>query len=124
MQNVRFGTDEVDKALKGLGNSTLDELPFGAILLDPSGKIKAYNNAESRLSGRNAEDVIGKDFFRDVAPCTNVKGFKDKFDEGVRSRNINTVFEMVFDYKMTPTRVRVHMKNAEDGDLWVFTKRL
>lgn len=33
--------------------------------------------------------------------------------------------DVVFDYKMTPTKVKIHMKNAiGDGSFWTFVKRL
>jgi len=124
MDNIRFGSDEIDQVLSKLGRRRLDELPFGAILLDPRGNIIHYNSTESAISGRSADDVIGKNFFDDIAPCTNVPEFRRKFDEGVRSRSFNTLFEMVFDQVMSPTRVRVHMKSADDGNVWIFTKRI
>jgi photoactive yellow protein len=35
------------------------------------------------------------------------------------------MFEYVFDYKMTPTKVKIHMKKAiSDGSFWIFVKRL
>ena len=69
--------------------------------------------------------MIGKNFFRDVAPCTNSPTFKGVFDQGVRADNLNTMFEYVFDYNMSPTKVKIHMKKAiSDGSFWIFVKRL
>jgi photoactive yellow protein len=124
MENIRFGADEIERTLAKLDQRSLDDLPFGTILLNPKGEILRYNATESNISGRKRDDVIGRNFFREVAPCTDVKGFRDRFDEGVRQGKLNALFEMVFDHKMTPTRVRVHMKMANDGNVWIFTKRL
>lgn len=69
--------------------------------------------------------MIGKNFFRDVAPCTNSPGFKGVFDEGVRTGNLNTMFEYLFDYNMAPTKVKIHMKKAISGNtFWILVKRL
>ena len=69
--------------------------------------------------------MIGKNFFREVAPCTNTPKFKGMFDAGVKAGNLNTMFEYVFDYNMQPTKVKIHMKKAISGDtFWVFVKRL
>jgi photoactive yellow protein len=125
MEIVRFGSDDIENALSKMGDSQLDDLAFGAVQLDSEGKILSYNAAESEITGRNADDVIGKSFFTEVAPCTNTDEFYGKFKEGVDSGNLNSLFEYVFDYQMTPTKVQVHMKKALQGDsYWVFVKRI
>lgn len=125
MDVVSFGADDVENTLSKMNKSQLDKVAFGAIQLDGTGKILQYNAAEGDITGRKPSDVIGKNFFRDVAPCTNRKEFKGKFDEGVKADNLNTMFEYTFDYEMKPTKVKVHMKKALAGDsYWVFVKRL
>ena len=60
-----------------------------------------------------------------MAPCTATLKFKGVFDAGVKSGNLNTMFEYVFDYKMAPTKVKIHMKKALVNDsYWIFVKRL
>jgi len=59
----------------------LDAMPFGAIVVDRTGLILSYNEYETRLSHLAKERVIGKNFFRDVAPCTAVQAFRGRFDE-------------------------------------------
>ena len=122
---IAFGKDDIDNSLSKLPGNKIDELAFGAIQLDAQGKILRYNEAEAQITGRVASAVIGTNFFRDVAPCTNTARFKGVFDAGVRANNLNTMFEYVFDYKMTPTKVKIHMKKAiSDGSFWIFVKRL
>lgn len=125
MEIVRFGSEDIENVLSKMGDGQLDDLAFGAVQLDSDGKILSYNAAESEITGRNAEDVIGKNFFTEVAPCTNTDEFYGKFKDGVSSGNLNSLFEYVFDYQMTPTKVQVHMKKALQGDsYWVFVKRI
>jgi photoactive yellow protein len=125
MNIVAFGKDDIDNKLAGMSTSQIDELAFGAIQLDAQGKILRYNEAEAQITGRSASAVIGSNFFRDVAPCTNTAKFKGVFDAGVRTDTLNTMFEYVFDYKMQPTKVKIHMKKAiSDGTFWIFVKRL
>lgn len=122
---IAFGKDDIDNSLSKLPGNKIDELAFGAIQLDAQGRILRYNQAEAEITGRKADAVIGTNFFRDVAPCTNTARFKGVFDAGVRANNLNTMFEYVFDYKMTPTKVKIHMKKAiSDGSFWIFVKRL
>ena len=53
-----------------LSETELDALPFGVICLDPDGKVLRYNLAESRLARLDRAQVLGKNFFRRIAPCT------------------------------------------------------
>lgn len=55
--------------------SDYDQLPFGAIALSPDGRIVTYNAAEASFSGLRAADVIGRDYFVEIAPCAQVREF-------------------------------------------------
>jgi photoactive yellow protein len=122
---IAFGKDDIDNVLNKLSNVEIDRLAFGAVQLDSSGTILKYNAAEAGITGRDAASVIGRNFFTDVAPCTNAPNFKGVFDAGVKSGDLNTLFEYVFDYNMAPTKVKIHMKKALSGDSWwIFVKRL
>lgn len=125
MDIVKFGEDNIENALASMSRNQLDKVAFGAIQLDDKGNILKYNAAEGDITGRDPSKVIGKNFFRDVAPCTDSPEFKGRFQEGVKSGDLNVMFEYTFDYEMKPTRVKVHMKKALSGDsYWVFVKRL
>ena len=125
LELIKFGKADIDNVLGKLGDRELDKLAFGAIELDASGNVLKYNAAESAITGRNPASVIGKNFFRDVAPCTATPAFKGVFEAGVRNNDLNTMFEYVFDYQMTPTKVRVHMKKSISGkSFWVFVQRI
>lgn len=122
---VQFGKDDISNVLGSMAASDIDKLAFGAIQLDAAGKILQFNATEGNITGRDPKAVIGKNFFTEVAPCTNTPQFKGLFDEGVKAGNLNKMIEYVFDYMMAPTKVKVHMKKAIVGDsYWVFVKRL
>lgn len=106
-------------ALDALTDAELDALPFGVIQLDADGRITKYNAAESRFSGRRPERVIGRDFFRDVAPCTNLPAFRGRFLDGVRRGDLHAVFGFVFGFD-EPARVEVTLRAAaEPGRYWL-----
>lgn len=122
---IQFGQADIENALSGLAADQIDDLAFGAIQLDAEGTILAYNQAEGAITGRDPQAVIGKNFFNDVAPCTKSPAFYGRFQEGVRTGDLSTMFEYVFDYEMRPTKVKVHMKKALVGDTyWIFVKRV
>ncbi len=125
MEIVKFGEKDIENILSKMDDQEIDELAFGAIKVDSGGKILVYNETEAELTGRKAEDVIGKNFFDEVAPCTKRPDFYGVFREGVQKGELNTLFEYVFDYKMKPVKVKVHMKKALTGDdYWIFVKRI
>lgn len=125
MEVVSFGSDNIENKLANMGDGDLDGLAFGAIQLDANGKILQYNSAEGDITGRDPKSVIGKNFFKEVAPCTDSPEFEGRFREGVKSGDLNTMFEYTFDYKMAATKVKVHMKKALTGDsYWIFVKRV
>lgn len=125
MEILSFGSDNIENTLASMDKNQLDKVAFGAIQLDAQGKILKYNAAEGDITGRKPSEVMGKSFFKEVAPCTNRPEFKGRFDEGVKKGDLNVMFEYTFDYEMKPTKVKVHMKKALSGDsYWVFVKRL
>jgi photoactive yellow protein len=125
MSTLAFGKTDVENVLSKMNDAQLNKLAFGAIELDAAGKILKYNAVEGAITGRDPKAVIGKSFFTEVAPCTNRPEFKGVFDAGVRAKNLNAMFEYVFDHQMKPTKVKIHMKRAISGDTyWVFVKRV
>lgn len=109
--------EEVD----AMTEAQLDQLPYGAIELDVQGNILRYNATESAISGRALEEVIGKNFFTEVAPCTNVQEFAGRFRRGVEAGQLNEVFPYLFDFKMAPTRVWIRLyHSAGNASTWVF----
>ncbi len=125
MDFVGFGKADIDNVLSKMSSTEIDKLAFGAVELDRNGRILRYNAAEGEITGRDPKAVTGRNFFTEVAPCTNTPGFKGVFDKGVAAGNLNTMIEYTFDHNMKPTKVKVHMKKAIAGDnYWVFVKRL
>lgn len=125
MNTVSFGKSDIENVMSKMSDKDINTLAFGAIQLDAAGKIVTYNAAEGAITGRDPSAVIGKNFFKDVAPCTNTSKFKGVFDAGVKGDNLNTMFEYVFDYNMSPTKVKIHMKKAiSGGTYWIFVKRV
>lgn len=117
-----IGRAEIER-IQSLGENELDRLPIGAIRLDKEGKILSYNQTEADLAGRKKEAVIGKNFFTDVAPCTNVQEFAGKFREGVRQGSLHTVFPYIFDFQMDPRNVWVTLFYSNETDTaWVFVR--
>ncbi|GAC1538669.1 MAG: hypothetical protein NVS2B17_12910 [Candidatus Velthaea sp.] len=85
--------------LVDVGAAELDQLPFGAIVVDYTGGIIAYNQYEARLARKNREEVIGKNFFRDVAPCTAVQAFEGRMHSFVGAKDqVSESFDYFFPF--------------------------
>lgn len=125
MRIVKFTAANALNELADMSDLDVDALTFGAIEMDESGKIMRYNSAEADISGRDQEDMVGRNFFTDVAPCTNNYTFAGRFREGVAEDSMDIQFSYVFDYQMSPTEVRVRITGSrETGRYWVLVKRL
>ena len=86
----------------------LDTMPFGAIVVDLAGRIVAYNQYEARLARKDRDAVIGKNFFRDVAPCTAVQAFEGRMRTFARSRDrVSERFNYFFPFVHEPIEVTI-----------------
>ena len=106
--------------LAEMSRAELDALPYGAIRLSPFGTVLSYNATEARLAGRVPEQVLGRNFFRDVAPCTDVQEFHGQFTSLVRGGR-SIFHEFSFDFPFDPP-LRVHitfLRDRGDDSVWV-----
>ena len=127
MEFFRYKGNDVSSMLEDMKADERDELPYGIIKLNEAGTILEYNVTESSITGRSQFDVLGKNFFTDIAPCTKTPEFYGKFEEGFKKQFLNTVFDYLFDYKMTPVRVKIHMvyvKTNQTACVWIIVKRI
>jgi photoactive yellow protein len=99
-------------ALDSYDDSQLDDLPFGVICLDESGTIVRYNLAEARLARLDRNRVLGKDFFRRIAPCTAVPDFEGRFRAFVGGRDDRLVFPFTFDFAFGAQHVTIEVVRA------------
>lgn len=124
MEVIKFGSDDLENRLAA-DPSRAELLPFGAVLVNQQGDVMRYNHVESGISGRNVGDVVGRNFFNDVAPCAKGQTFYNHFFRAVADGHVNTMFDYQFDYKMQATNVRIHMKSADAArGIWIFIKRV
>ena len=97
---VGDGKDRI--TVDALNTAQLDSLPFGAIQLNHEGIILQYNDYESRLAGVDKSRAVGKNFFTEIAPCTDVKEFRGRFTEGVARKQATRNLSMSFRLQEKP----------------------
>lgn len=99
--------------LTSLGASDIDALPFGFISLATDGTVRRYNRYEADLSRRDPREVLGRNFFREVAPCTAVKEFEGRFQELVAGDGDDTLtFDFEFRFGHGTQQVRIGMTRS------------
>lgn len=117
-----------DQFLSNLGNLTqnkADEYSFGIVKLDDEGNIDIYNQyCVDNFGGYRKEDAIGRNYFTQIAPCSNNFLFSGRFKRGVESGNLDFEFDYCFTYKISPTnvKVRLYRDNASQTNWILLTK--
>ena len=116
MEFLSYEDIELVEVLTRIPRKGRDRMQFGIIELDLRGTIMAYNMGEAKVSGRNAADMIGKNFFSDIAPCTKTPEFYGRFKAGVEKGNFSARFDYLFNHEMNPVAVRVSMMMSTIDD--------
>lgn len=93
----------------------LDRLPIGAIIVDDEGVIRRFNRYEEQLSGLSRDEVIGKSFFSDIAPCTNDIELGSVFREGIEDNNLDIDIEFTFPYPYNRVAREVRIRATSVG---------
>jgi len=110
---------DYENQISSMSKEELDALPFGVITLAKDGTVKRYNRTESELARKNADSVIGTNFFTDVAPCTANEAFEGRFRE-VAAKDFGIVnFDYRFRFPWGDKSVHVtfvKQKGREDVD--------
>jgi photoactive yellow protein len=116
---------EMIRLLDTLSREELDELPVGVIQLDRGGMVLQYNETESSLARFSRADVVGRHFFREIAPCTAVRDFQGRFEEGVERGDLDATFAYQFRFADERTKnVTITMSYRPHNEVvWVVVER-
>lgn len=123
MAGMSFAKPDVLAKLDTMSKAELDKLPFGTVKVDDAGVIKEYNKYESQLANVTQAAAMGKNFFTQLAPCTNNAVFYGNFKKGVAAKAYNLMFVYTFSYNMTPTPVRIHLHRTPAGSNWILVEK-
>jgi photoactive yellow protein len=102
---IAFDAPTLPATLSGASQASLDDLPFGVVALVGGGKVAGYNAFARRLWGLGRE-VVGRDFFAEVAPCTNNLMIRERFSSAWKGGpELDDELRFTFSYPMRYTRV-------------------
>lgn len=92
-----------------LGTDLVDALPFGVLELAADGTVRVFNEAEARMSGLDGADVVGHDFFAEVAPCTRDTIVEERFRTLLARGGGDADITFVFRFRTGHRLVRIRM---------------
>jgi len=118
---MSFVNDTILANLPNMSRTEADAAPIGIVQVDDQGAIKLYNKWESEMADVPVTSAEGRNFFTQVAPCTNNRLFFGKFKDGVAQGALDTEFNYTFSYKMKPTNVQIRLyRHPSSRTNWVF----
>lgn len=123
VDELHFEDEDLGEKLRHATEAQLNNAPFGIIQVDDEGTIEFFNQYESELSGMDPEEVMGRNFFTQVAPCTNNRLFRGRFKKGVRRGELDETFSYTYTYKMRPTLVDIFLYRDADGNNWITVQK-
>ncbi len=111
-------TFEAPDVIARLGGD-LDQLTFGVVEMNEACEVLRYNRAESVKSGLPPERVVGRHFFRAVAPCTNNVRVAGRFEQATLDETIAYTFAL----RMKPVPVTLRMlRNAANDHMYLLVR--
>ena len=118
---VDFEAPDLAARVERLSPSQIDQLPFGAILLDGEGIVLFYSAAERRLSGYPGV-AVGKNFF-EIARCFGKVDLRAQIMRAQEVGAVDLEFALAGDYDDATREVRARVQSAHQGGVWLFLQR-
>ena len=119
---VRFDAADLVQHIEKLSQYQLDNLPFGAILIDREGIVRFYSKTEARQSGYG-QDPTGQNLFA-ISACMAGTDFHGRIKRAMDEGPVDLEFGWSGDYD-DPTRdLRLRVISASDNNtIWIFIER-
>ena len=110
----------IPDGLPAMSRGQIDALPLGVVQVDDDGTILLYNRTEAEFSGLMPADAEGRNFFTDVAACTNNQLVYGRFQEGIANHELDFTLDYTFTFRMRPTNVSLRLyRHKTTGTNWV-----
>jgi photoactive yellow protein len=111
-----FGAPALAAVLTAMSDLELDALDFGVVEMDHACTVLRYNATESRLSGLPPDRVVGRQFFREVAPCSNNAVVAQRF----AAATLDATIPYTLSLRMKAVPVTLRLLKAPDSKRMYF----
>jgi photoactive yellow protein len=118
---VRIDNPDVVKQLEKLSAQELDDLPFGVIRIDRTGRILFYSKTESRLSGYN-QIPTGHNIF-ELSKCLGSDDFRGRITRAAEQGPINLDIGWSGDFASPKRDLRFRVRSSTPDDIWILVER-
>ena len=109
-----------DPDLNRMTPEEFDALPYGAIRLDADNRVTVYNASEAELARRDRAATLGRNFFAEVAPCTDNPQFRGRLEALLSARGQTAAFEYRFLFPWGHRDVQIRLWVAAPDQRWIF----
>ncbi len=97
-------------SLEAASPADLDALDVGVVVMDRSGVVLEYNRNESERSALPRSEVVGRNFFVVVGPCTNNLLVAGRFRRAASEHlALDEEIDYVFTFRLRPVSVRLRV---------------
>jgi len=120
---MKFAQPDLADILIESSEADLSTAAFGLVKLADDGRILFYNQYESELAGISSEKALGKNFFSEIAPCTNNFMVATRYETAIEDgTSLDETLDYVFTYKLKPTKVRLRLLRKH-GCQWLCVEK-
>ena len=108
-----FDAPDAARNLADMSDAEFDRLPYGVVEMDHAMTVRRYNATESCYSGLPPSRVLGRNFFREVAPCSDNRHVAGRY----RQDSLDETLDYTFSLRMRPVPVKLRMLKPAEGEL-------
>ena len=120
---LTFDAEDLVARVTRLDAQALDSLPFGVVRLDQDGRVTFFSQTEASQSGFADRPALSRTFFTEIAPCRGTPELLRRIERARVEGTLDILFEHVGDFEDATRPLRVRLKSATAGGLWVFIER-
>jgi photoactive yellow protein len=118
---MKFDDPEILGQLEGASANEIEAQNFGVVRMKADATVTLYNVFESCLSGLDKKNVLGRNYFEEVAPCTNNYMVAQRF---LDTPEMDAIIPYVFSFRMKPTAVRLRLlRSASAKSMYLLVER-
>ena len=118
---VDFNASDLAARIEMLSQYELDNLPFGVILIDRTGTVLFYSDAEARQSGYG-QNPVGQNLY-EIARCMGSADFRERLTRAMEEGPVDLEFAFPGDYGDPKRALRVRAQSAHRGGVWLCIER-
>ena len=118
---IDFDAPDLARRAEAASQFELDNLPFGAILLDSKGTVLFYSATEARLSGYG-EKPLGLNLY-EISHCFGRDEFRGRIERAREQGPVDLEIGWPGDYGDPRRELRIRVQSSRNGGLWLFIER-